>query len=233
MSPDECAPGAGDGGSCNARVESLNQQATGRYGAARWAFRWGIGFIYDDNLTHIVDRAEDVIVTAGFDLIVPLRSAIFWIEALAVGPVPSQRLGATLACLLRVSQAARYSDSREAELDLHCPTAIGREGKGPVGVGERDHFGQQRAHVDLASCDEVHRPAELLVEAEAAAQLQLLGDDGIHRQGDVAAEAELHDRAAGMDQIKSAAQRAVIARALQQHVEISLVRLVRGNVVRT
>jgi len=60
------------------------------------------------------------------------------------------------------------------------------------GIGVR----QQRHQVNAAAVDEVDGEGELGVEAEGAADVHLLGDDEVLRDGDVAAEAELDEDAA-------------------------------------
>ena len=87
----------------------------------------------------------------------------------------------------------------------------------------RHDLGQQRRHVDGAGGDEAHGPLELTVEAERAAELDLLGDERVHRQGHVAAEAELdHDRPRPGRE-KRAGQGAAAAGCLEDDVEPALV----------
>jgi hypothetical protein len=79
------------------------------------------------------------------------------------------------------------------------------------------------AHIDPALVDQPHRERELGVEAERAADLELLGDDQVLRQRHVAAEAELHDDAARAHRVEAGAQRPLVARAFEHHVERALV----------
>ena len=67
------------------------------------------------------------------------------------------------------------------------------------------------------------------MEAEGAADLDLLGDDEVLRDGDVAAEAELDEDAARPQHVEARANRPVVTRGLELHVEAALAGAVGGE----
>ena len=76
-------------------------------------------------------------------------------------------------------------------------------------------------HVDGTAAEEADRPFELAVEAEGAAELDLLGDDGVDRERHVAAEADLDDDGAGSGDTDGGGQGGGAAGGFENDVEIA------------
>src|SRR5262245_23930141 len=94
------------------------------------------------------------------------------------GRARTLRAAAISSSLFRIQSTTRPS---EAQLNLHGPAAVAREFKGRLHVVEAVTAGQKRLHVHGAAVDEVDGQAELLVEPERAANLDLLGDHHVLR----------------------------------------------------
>ena len=73
------------------------------------------------------------------------------------------------------------------------------------------------------SAHEIDREVELLIESERAAQLDFLRDNDVDGKCHIAAEAELNDDPAGSHRVERSAQRGLVARRLEQHIERPLV----------
>ena len=81
--------------------------------------------------------------------------------------------------------------SGKGELHLHRTAAIARGLKGLYRPVKAEDAGKQRLHIDNFPADQINRQAELLVEAEGAADFEFFRHDQVLRNGNVAAEAKL------------------------------------------
>ena len=90
---------------------------------------------------------------------------------------------------------------------------------------ERDGLGQQRHHVDQPAADQRDRERELLVEAEGAAQLDLLGHHDDSSAGVISPPAMpiCTTTPIGRTTASAAGERLRVAGGLEHHVEIALV----------
>src|SRR5690606_11777449 len=117
----------------------------------------------------------------------------------------------------------QYASGREGELHLRGAAAVAGGGEGGDRVGEIVGRADDRPDIDAALVDQLHRLRIFVEEAMCANKRDFLADDQIERNGDVASDADLDQRALRPRGGNGAAQCGSCGRAFEGDVERALV----------
>jgi hypothetical protein len=132
--------------------------------------------------------------------------------------LPTQQPGKPRFHPLRLADHA----SGEVELDLHRLRLVGGEIEGLDRALDRDRGGQQRRQVDRCPSRSSPPPSRTPHGSGRSRAGRTPWRRDIHRQGEIAADADLDDDATRPDHVEGAGQRVLVAGSLEHHVEGAL-----------